>query len=140
MGLLSGGMESLSLSGRAGRRSSDASGRGERPEGNENDTSELDKEEGNILGSIISQCESDDMTCRCKHEGTMANGVVRPGMDLSKIALPTFVLEPRSLLERITDFFSHPDLIFGYVSLDIWDRRRLINLELVRLRTKRRGF
>jgi hypothetical protein len=34
-------------------------------------------------------------------------------MDLTKIALPTFVLEPRSLLERITDFFSHPDLIFG---------------------------
>ena len=42
---------------------------------------------------------------------------VRPGMDLSKIALPTFVLEPRSLLERITDFFSHPELIFGYASL-----------------------
>jgi hypothetical protein len=42
-------------------------------------------------------------------------GVVRPGMDLSKIALPTFVLEPRSLLERIADFFSHPELIFGYV-------------------------
>lgn len=38
---------------------------------------------------------------------------VRPGMDLSKIALPTFVLEPRSMLERVTDFFSHPDLIFG---------------------------
>lgn len=38
-------------------------------------------------------------------------------MDLSKIALPTFVLEPRSLLERITDFFSHPELIFGYAGL-----------------------
>lgn len=38
-------------------------------------------------------------------------------MDLSKIALPTFVLEPRSLLERITDFFSHPELIFGYVEI-----------------------
>lgn len=37
-------------------------------------------------------------------------------MDLTKIALPTFVLEPRSLLERITDFFSHPDLVFGYVA------------------------
>lgn len=40
---------------------------------------------------------------------------MRPGMDLTKIALPTFVLEPRSLLERITDFFSHPDLVFGCV-------------------------
>ena len=28
-------------------------------------------------------------------------------------ALQTFVLEPRSMLERITDFLSHPDLIFG---------------------------
>jgi len=46
--------------------------------------------------------------------GYVTDEAVRPGMDLSKIALPTFVLEPRSLLERITDFFSHPDLIFGY--------------------------
>ena len=36
-------------------------------------------------------------------------------MDLSKVTFPTFVLEPRSMLERITDFMSHPDLIFGYV-------------------------
>lgn len=44
--------------------------------------------------------------------------IVRPGMDLTKIALPTFVLEPRSLLERVTDFFSHPELVFGYVPLN----------------------
>jgi hypothetical protein len=37
-------------------------------------------------------------------------------MDLSKVTFPTFVLEPRSMLERITDFMSHPDLIFGSVS------------------------
>lgn len=35
-------------------------------------------------------------------------------MDLHKVTFPTFVLEPRSMLERITDFMSHPDLIFGY--------------------------
>jgi len=29
------------------------------------------------------------------------------------VTFPTFVLEPRSMLERITDFMSHPDLIFG---------------------------
>ncbi|KAL0945543.1 hypothetical protein HGRIS_014705 [Hohenbuehelia grisea] len=34
-------------------------------------------------------------------------------MDLSRVTFPTFVLEPRSMLERITDFMSHPDLIFG---------------------------
>jgi oxysterol-binding protein-related protein 8 len=38
-------------------------------------------------------------------------------MDLSKVTFPTFVLEPRSMLERITDFMSHPDLIFGQVDL-----------------------
>jgi hypothetical protein len=37
-------------------------------------------------------------------------------MDLSKVTFPTFVLEPRSMLERITDFMSHPDLIFGSVA------------------------
>ena len=40
----------------------------------------------------------------------------RIGMDLQKVTFPTFVLEPRSMLERITDFMSHPDLIFGYVA------------------------
>lgn len=35
--------------------------------------------------------------------------------DLHRVTLPTFVLEPRSMLERITDFMSHPDLIMKYV-------------------------
>jgi hypothetical protein len=34
-------------------------------------------------------------------------------MDLHRVTLPTFVLEPRSMLERITDFMSHPDLILS---------------------------
>lgn len=64
------------------------------PEGaNADDTEELDEESGNILLSLIGQ--------------------LRIGMDLSKVTLPTFCLEPRSMLERITDFMSHPDLIFG---------------------------
>jgi hypothetical protein len=46
------------------------------------DTEELDEESGNILVSLIGQ--------------------LRIGMDLSKVTLPTFVLEPRSMLERIT--------------------------------------
>ncbi|CAE6401552.1 unnamed protein product [Rhizoctonia solani] len=64
------------------------------PEGsNPDDTSILDENEGSIIMSIISQ--------------------LRIGMDLQRVAFPTFVLEPRSMLERITDFMSHPDLIFG---------------------------
>ncbi|TYJ51801.1 hypothetical protein B9479_007617 [Cryptococcus floricola] len=105
MGLLSG-MDSLSIRGgsKGSRRTSNASAGSpaaragndsetQIDDGDPNDTSTLDQEEGNILMSLISQ--------------------LRPGMDLTKIALPTFVLEPRSLLERITDFFSHPELIFG---------------------------
>lgn len=57
------------------------------------DTSILDEDEGSIIASLISQ--------------------LRVGMDLSRVTFPTFVLEPRSMLERITDFMSHPDLIFG---------------------------
>ncbi|OSD05622.1 Oxysterol-binding protein [Trametes coccinea BRFM310] len=39
-------------------------------------------------------------------------------MDLHKVTFPTFVLEPRSMLERITDFMSHPDLLFGAENCD----------------------
>jgi hypothetical protein len=35
---------------------------------------------------------------------------VRIGMDLTKIVLPTFILERRSLLEMYSDFFAHPDI------------------------------
>ncbi|PWN52897.1 Oxysterol-binding protein [Violaceomyces palustris] len=69
------------------------------------DTEELDEESGNILMSLIGQ--------------------LRIGMDLSKVTLPTFVLEPRSMLERITDFMSHPDLIFGAGKLESPEKRFL---------------
>ena len=32
---------------------------------------------------------------------------LRPGADLSRVALPTFILEPRSMLERITKSVLH---------------------------------
>ncbi|KAI0762357.1 Oxysterol-binding protein [Fomes fomentarius] len=62
------------------------------------DTSILDENEGSIIASLISQ--------------------LRVGMDLQKVTFPTFVLEPRSMLERITDFMSHPDLLFGAENCD----------------------
>uniref|UniRef100_A0A7E4V4K8 Oxysterol-binding protein n=1 Tax=Panagrellus redivivus TaxID=6233 RepID=A0A7E4V4K8_PANRE len=34
---------------------------------------------------------------------------VSVGMDLTKVTLPTFILERRSLLEMYADFFAHPD-------------------------------
>eukprot|EP01114_Cavostelium_apophysatum_P008315 TRINITY_DN2071_c0_g1_i2.p1 TRINITY_DN2071_c0_g1~~TRINITY_DN2071_c0_g1_i2.p1 ORF type:complete len:1089 (+),score=358.13 TRINITY_DN2071_c0_g1_i2:115-3381(+) len=36
---------------------------------------------------------------------------VKIGMDLSKVVLPTFILEPRSMLEKLSDFLSHADLL-----------------------------
>ena len=36
---------------------------------------------------------------------------VRPGMDLSKVVLPTFILEPRSFLDKLSDSFYHVDII-----------------------------
>ncbi|RKP09614.1 hypothetical protein THASP1DRAFT_14015 [Thamnocephalis sphaerospora] len=40
------------------------------------------------------------------------------GVDLHRVTLPTFVLEPRSFLERITDFMSHPELILGTAQVE----------------------
>ncbi|XP_023324783.1 oxysterol-binding protein-related protein 8 [Eurytemora carolleeae] len=36
---------------------------------------------------------------------------VRPGMDLSRVVLPTFILEPRSFLDKISDYYYHADII-----------------------------
>uniref|UniRef100_A0A8C0RYI7 Oxysterol-binding protein n=1 Tax=Canis lupus familiaris TaxID=9615 RepID=A0A8C0RYI7_CANLF len=36
---------------------------------------------------------------------------LRPGMDLSRVVLPTFVLEPRSFLDKLSDYYYHADLL-----------------------------
>ena len=36
---------------------------------------------------------------------------VRPGMDLSRVVLPTFILEPRSFLEKLADYYYHADFL-----------------------------
>uniref|UniRef100_A0A182MUS2 Oxysterol-binding protein n=1 Tax=Anopheles culicifacies TaxID=139723 RepID=A0A182MUS2_9DIPT len=36
---------------------------------------------------------------------------VRPGMDLSKVVLPTFILEPRSFLDKLADSYYHADIL-----------------------------
>jgi len=63
------------------------------PEGDPNDTEVLDDEPKNMLLALVSQ--------------------LRIGMDLQKVTLPVFVLEPRSMLERVSDFISHADLVFN---------------------------
>ncbi|XP_014665924.1 PREDICTED: oxysterol-binding protein-related protein 8-like, partial [Priapulus caudatus] len=42
---------------------------------------------------------------------------VRPGMDLSKVVLPTFILEPRSFLDKLTDYYYHADFLSQFTVL-----------------------
>lgn len=42
---------------------------------------------------------------------------VKIGMDLTKVVLPTFILERRSLLEMYADYFAHPDLFISIADL-----------------------
>ncbi|KAG6009516.1 hypothetical protein E4U21_002152 [Claviceps maximensis] len=61
------------------------------PGENDSDTQVMEPDQGNVLSHIISQ--------------------LRPGADLSRVVLPTFILEPRSMLERITNFMCHPEML-----------------------------
>lgn len=58
---------------------------------NANDVDEIDSENQSILMGIISQ--------------------LRPGCDLTRITLPTFILEKKSMLERITNAFVTPQIL-----------------------------
>ncbi|CAH1981327.1 unnamed protein product [Acanthoscelides obtectus] len=42
---------------------------------------------------------------------------VKIGMDLTKVVLPTFILERRSLLEMYADYFAHPDMFVKIAEL-----------------------
>ncbi|KAG5276224.1 hypothetical protein AALO_G00129440 [Alosa alosa] len=52
---------------------------------------------------------------------------VRLGMDLTKVVLPTFILERRSLLEMYADFFAHPD-IFVSIADQAEARDRMVHV------------
>jgi hypothetical protein len=58
---------------------------------------QIDEKQGSILLSIIKQ--------------------LKIGMDLTRVTLPTFILEPRSFLERMSDFMIHSDILMAYVCL-----------------------
>lgn len=65
---------------------------------NDEDTQVVEPDQGNVLSHIISQ--------------------LRPGADLSRVVLPTFILEPRSMLERITNFMCHPEMLLHIPTID----------------------
>ncbi|CAB3367713.1 Hypothetical predicted protein [Cloeon dipterum] len=52
---------------------------------------------------------------------------VRPGMDLSKVVLPTFILEPRSFLDKLSDSYYHVDLLSQAVAEeDAFTRMKMV--------------
>lgn len=52
---------------------------------------------------------------------------VRPGMDLSKVVLPTFILEPRSFLDKLSDAYYHADILsLAVQESDPFNRMKLI--------------
>ncbi|KAI5278604.1 Oxysterol-Binding Protein-Related Protein 5 [Manis pentadactyla] len=52
---------------------------------------------------------------------------LRPGMDLSRVVLPTFVLEPRSFLDKLSDYYYHADLLSRAVlEDDAYSRMKLV--------------
>ena len=80
------------------RSSSLGSGKASAEDSADEDEMVVSSEQGNVLQHIISQ--------------------LRPGADLSRITLPTFILEPRSMLERITNFMAHPEILLSLPTID----------------------
>ncbi|CAI4230070.1 unnamed protein product [Auanema sp. JU1783] len=69
----------------------------------EHDIGNVQQEHGSVLVHLLSQ--------------------VSVGMDLTKVTLPTFILERRSLLEMYADFFAHPEAFVSTVDLDTPEKR-----------------
>ena len=73
----------------------------------------IDENDENIDYDKLYENVDDDEDLDMKSHGSVITHLlsqVRIGMDLTKIVLPTFILERRSLLEMYSDFFAHPDL------------------------------
>lgn len=62
--------------------------------------------------ALYEQDDSDDDISMESHGSVITHllSQVKIGMDLTKVVLPTFILERRSLLEMYADYFAHPDL------------------------------
>uniref|UniRef100_A0A8R1HN36 Oxysterol-binding protein n=2 Tax=Caenorhabditis japonica TaxID=281687 RepID=A0A8R1HN36_CAEJA len=71
----------------------------------EHDIGNVQQEHGSVLMHLLSQ--------------------VSVGMDLTKVTLPTFILERRSLLEMYADFFAHPDLFIATNGIDSAEKRMI---------------
>ncbi|KAI8607397.1 hypothetical protein BC830DRAFT_1073022, partial [Chytriomyces sp. MP71] len=77
------------------------------------------KEAGDGDGSVSAESIADVEVLADEPKSILLSLVAQltVGMDLHKVTLPTFILEPRSMCERITDFMSHPHLVTAIPTL-----------------------
>ncbi|CAD7077365.1 unnamed protein product [Hermetia illucens] len=74
--------------------------------------------------------DEDDTDLSMESHGSVVTHLlsqVKIGMDLTKVVLPTFILERRSLLEMYADYFAHPDLFLKIADCDD-PRERMIQV------------
>ena len=50
-------------------------------------------------------------------------------MDLSRVVLPTFILEPRSFLDKISDYYYHADIITKVI---LYNHSSIVRVEEVK--------
>ncbi|XP_043483111.1 oxysterol-binding protein-related protein 9 [Leptopilina heterotoma] len=70
------------------------------------------KGDGSVDYDALYEEESEEEMDSMESHGSVVTHLlsqVKIGMDLTKVALPTFILERRSLLEMYADYFTHPD-------------------------------
>ncbi|XP_005310875.2 oxysterol-binding protein-related protein 8 isoform X3 [Chrysemys picta bellii] len=78
---------------------------------------QIHEELGEFFNNIFSwwkageACQTETVSEENKSLIWMLLKQVRPGMDLSKVVLPTFILEPRSFLDKLSDYYYHADFL-----------------------------
>ncbi|XP_055611984.1 oxysterol-binding protein-related protein 9 isoform X1 [Uranotaenia lowii] len=89
------------------------------------------RNDGTLDYDALYEDESDDDLSMESHGSVVTHllSQVKIGMDLTKVVLPTFILERRSLLEMYADYFAHPDLFLRIA--DLKDARERI-IQVVR--------
>lgn len=84
-------------------------------------------EDGSIDWDALYEEEEEDLGS-LENQGSVIKHLmsqIRIGMDLTKVVLPTFILERRSLLEMYADFFAHPDLFSSIPDYDTPEQRMI---------------
>ncbi|EEB17745.1 oxysterol binding protein 9, putative [Pediculus humanus corporis] len=69
--------------------------------------------DGSLDYDALYEDDEDQSDISMENHGSMITHLlsqVKIGMDLTKVVLPTFILETRSLLEMYADYFAHPDM------------------------------